>query len=218
MLPLKLMIADDHSLFREGLISLMNTRPDLIQVMGEAGSGYEAIRMAKYLKPDVILMDIYMPDGNGLQAAQAIRQALPDTAIVILTSSETDQHLFEAVRIGAAGYLLKNLSANELFDLLIGIANGEAAITRAMASRLLRSIANHRIDDGTTDLSEREIEILRLIARGANNPQIAEKLFISVNTVKTHIRNILAKLNLENRTQVAAYAIQKGLVNPDGLF
>jgi DNA-binding NarL/FixJ family response regulator len=220
MLPLKVLVADDHRLFRQGLISLMQTRPDLVQVIGDAASGRDALASARRLHPDVILMDIYMPNGDGLQATRSIRAELPEIAIVMLTSSESDEHLYEAVRLGAAGYLLKNLDAAELFELLQGIARGEAAITRAMAARLLRGVANRTIESGGCDacLTEREIEVLQLVAQGASNARIANDLCITINTVKTHLRNILVKLNLENRTQVAAYAVQNRLVPcPDSL-
>ena len=127
MLPLKILVADDHLLFRQGLISLMQTRPDLVKVVGEASSGHEAVVMTQNLRPDVALLDIFMPQGDGLQAAKAIRETVPETAIVILTSSELDEHLYEAVRIGVAGYLLKNLDAHELFDLLAGIEHASTA-------------------------------------------------------------------------------------------
>ena len=160
-------------------------------------------------------MDIYMPQGDGLQATREIRERFSDIAVVMLTSSEEDEHLYEAVRLGASGYLLKSLDAGELFDLLSGIAHGEAAMTRAMAARLLKSVASQSINTerGQEALTEREIDVLRLVAQGASNPQIAETLCISVNTVKTHLKNILAKLQLDNRTQAATYAVQSGLVS-----
>ncbi len=215
MLPLRVLVADDHRLFRQGLIGLMKTRRDLVEVVGEAATGSEAVRLAQYLRPDLVLMDIAMPEGDGLHAARVIRQTLPDVAVVMLTASELDEHLYEAVRLGAAGYLLKNLDAEELFDLLVGVARGEAALTRAMAARLLKNVARHTMDaeTGAETLSAREVEVLRLVARGASNPQIAEALCITVNTVKVHLRNILDKLQLENRTQAAAYAVQSGLVS-----
>jgi len=215
MLPLRVLVADDHRLFRQGLIGLMKTRRDLVEVVGEAATGSEAVRLAQYLRPDLVLMDITMPGGDGLHAARVIRQTLPDVAVVMLTASELDEHLYEAVRLGAAGYLLKNLDAEELFDLLVGVARGEAALTRAMAARLLKNVARHTMDaeTGAETLTEREVEVLRLVARGASNPQIAEALCITVNTVKVHLRNILDKLRLENRTQAAAYAVQSGLVS-----
>lgn len=217
MLPLKVMVVDDHKLFRQGLIGLMNTRPDIVQVIGEAGTGSEAFDLAQQLKPDVILMDILIPDGDGLQTAALIRQTLPQIAIVMLTSSELDEHLYQAVRIGVAGYLLKTLDADELFNLLLGIAHGEAAMTRAMAARLLKDVAKRAVhsEDGQAALTEREVQVLRLVAQGSSNPEIAEKLCISINTVKTHLSSILHKLQLENRTQVARYAVQSGLLPPN---
>ncbi|MBC8503496.1 MAG: response regulator transcription factor [Chloroflexi bacterium] len=210
---LKILIADDHKLFRQGLISLMKTRGDFVRVVGEASTGTEAIRLAERLRPDIILMDIYMPEKNGLEATREIREKYPEIAIVILTSSEADEHLNEAVSLGISGYLLKNLDGEELFDLLMGIAKGEAAMTRAMAARLLKNAANVRVGGAEADnLTGRELEVLRAVAHGASNHQIADELVISINTVKTHLKNISAKLQLDNRTQVAAYALEKGLV------
>jgi DNA-binding NarL/FixJ family response regulator len=162
-------------------------------------------------------MDIQMPDGDGLKATRQIREMLPEVAVVILTASESDQHLYEAVRLGASGYLLKDLDATELFELLIGVTHNEVAMTRAMASRLLKIMANNEGRDSgvENDLTEREIEVLHLLAQGASNPQIAEELVITVNTVKSHISHILTKLQLENRTQAAAYAVQKGIIAPE---
>ncbi len=212
MLPLKVLIADDHRLFRQGLIGLMRTRPDLVEIVGEAATGQDTILQARTLRPDLILMDIQMPDGNGLQATACIRQLLPDTAIVMLTASEANEHVYEAVRLGAAGYLLKSLDAAELFEMLEGVARGESAMTRAMASRLLKSVAGHSDSVQTDSLTEREIDVLRLVARGASNPKIAQELCITVNTVKAHLKNILEKLRLDNRTQAAAYAVRCGMV------
>lgn len=210
------MIADDHKLFRQGLIGLMKTREDLVEVIGEAETGEEAIQLAERLNPDVILLDIYMPQTDGLQAAKEIRQRFPHIAVVMLTSSERDGHLYEAAQLGVAGYLLKSLDANELFDLLHGVTHGEPAMTRAMASKLLKSVANRMAneDKGEQSLTERELFVLRLVASGASNQEIADKLTISVNTVKSHIKNILEKLHLENRTQAATYALKHGLVSP----
>jgi DNA-binding NarL/FixJ family response regulator len=214
MLPLRVLVADDHRLFRQGLIGLMNTRRDLVEVVGEAATGQEAVMLTGQMRPNVVLMDIQMPEGDGLQAAACIRQVYPDTAVVMLTASESEDHLYQAVRLGAAGYLLKTLDAAELFDLLSGVANGEAALTRAMAARLLKSVADHSHSarGGDETLTEREIEVLRLVAQGDSNPQIAEHLNITVNTVKVHLRNILDKLRVENRAQAAAYAVRCGLV------
>jgi two-component system, NarL family, nitrate/nitrite response regulator NarL len=216
-LPLSLLIVDDHRLFRQGLAGLMNTRPDLVSLVGEAATGHEALSKARELRPDLILMDIAMPGVSGLEITARIRDELPDTVVVMLTSSDEDAHLREAVRLGAAGYLLKDLDAHELFDLIAGIACGEAAMTRAMAARLLKSLAHGspRHEEALlTELTEREIEVLRLVARGVSNPDIADALFVTVNTVKTHLHNILEKLQVENRTQAATYAVQKGLITP----
>jgi len=191
----------------------MQTRPDLVKVMGEASSGREAVTLTQELRPDVALLDIYMPGGDGLQAARAIRKTVSETAIVMLTSSELEMHLYEAVCIGVSGYLLKNLDARDLFDLLSGIERGEAILTRAMAARLLKDVARRtKTNLHSEKLTEREIEVLRLIVQGASNPEIAEELCITVNTVKSHVKNILYKLSLDNRTQVAAYAMRTGLV------
>jgi DNA-binding NarL/FixJ family response regulator len=215
-MAIRVLIADDHKLFRQGLIGLMKTREELVEVIGEAETGLEAIQLAEELHPDIVLMDIYMPQMDGLQAAKEIRTRFPEIAVVMLTSSERDGHLYEAVKIGVAGYLLKDLDAADLFDLLSGVARGEPAMTRAMAGKFLKSVANKMADEGKGEqsLSERELFVLRLVASGAGNQEIAEKLSISVNTVKTHLKNILEKLQLENRTQAATYALTHGLVSP----
>jgi DNA-binding NarL/FixJ family response regulator len=216
-MAIKVLIADDHKLFRQGLISLMLTHDDLVEVVGEAATGADAVQMAGELKPDVILMDIYMPGIDGLQATKEIKARFPNIAVVMLTSSESDEHLYEAVHLGASGYLLKSLDAEELFNLLNGVMRGEAAMTRVMAARLLKGIANNSVNKRThvvESLTEREIDVLRLVAQGYSNHQIADELCITVNTVKSHLKNILAKLQLDNRTQVAAYALQSGLVSP----
>jgi len=215
-MTIRVLIADDHKLFRQGLISLMKTRRELVEVVGEAETGEEAIQLAKQLTPDVILMDIYMPQLDGLQAAKEIHKLLPKIAIVILTSSEKDGHLYEAVQSGVSGYLLKSLDAEELFTMINGVSHGEAAMTRAVASRLLKGVADRVVSDdkGETPLTERELLVLRLVASGASNSEIADNLSISVNTVKSHLKNILEKLHLDNRTQAATYAFERGLVSP----
>ncbi len=215
-MTIKVLIADDHKLFRQGLIGLMKTREDLVEVIGEAETGEEAIALAERLQPDVILMDIYMPQMDGLQAAKEIHGRFPKIAIVMLTSSEKDGHLYEAVQVGVSGYLLKSLDATELFDLLKGVVKGETAMTRAMAGKLLKTVANRMADGdkGEQSLTERELLVLRLVASGASNQDIADKLTISINTVKSHLKNILEKLQLENRTQAATYALKHGLVSP----
>lgn len=222
MPPLRTLIADDHSLFRQGLISLLRTRRDLVTVVGEASTGREAMLLTQRLQPDMVLMDINMPDGDGLHATACICQNWPQIRVVILTASESEQNLYEAVRLGATGYLLKSLDADELFDLLEGIQQGEVAFTRTMALRLLKGLVHPKVSTVTHEadealLSERELDVLRLVAQGFSNPQIAGALHITVNTVKAHLKNILHKLRLANRTQAAAYAVQSGLVPPPTL-
>ncbi len=215
-MTIRVLIADDHKLFRQGLISLMHTREDLIEVVGEAENGKEAIYLAEQYRPDVILMDIYMPEIDGLQATKEIRSRFPGISVVMLTSSENDEHLFESVRLGASGYLLKSLDADELFDMISGVIQGEAAMTKAMASRLLKGFARHSGSNTQSEeqLTERELMVLKLVAIGNSNQEIAEELSISINTVKSHLKSILGKLQLDNRTQAAAYAVNSGLATP----
>lgn len=217
-LPLRTLVADDHRLFRQGLISLMNARPDLVTVVGEAEHGSEAVEMCERLRPDLVMMDILMPQMDGLQAAKRILELYPNTAIIILTASTSNEHLGNAIDIGVSGYLQKNLDSNELFDLILGITDDKVAITAATASQVMKNMGfgRGRQNATTEQLTARELEVLRLAATGISNPQIAAQLQISVNTVKAHIKSILDKLNLENRTQLAAYATRKGLTTQVG--
>ena len=214
-MTIKILIADDHKLFRQGLIGLMETREDLVEVVGEAATGEETVQMVAELQPDIVLLDIYMPKGNGLQTLHQIQDDFPSVKVVMLTSSENDEHLYQAVQYGAAGYMHKNLDAKQFFELISGVILGEAAMTREMASRLLKGVAKHSADPdkGEESLSERELAVLQLVAVGASNQDIADKLVISVNTVRSHIHSILEKLQLTNRTQAANYAINRGLVS-----
>lgn len=216
-LPLRTLVADDHRLFRQGLISLMNTRPDLLTVVGEAENGVNAIALCGQLRPDLVLLDILMPQLDGIQAARRIRELCPDTAIIMLTASETDEHLEQAIRLGVSGYLSKSLDSGELFELVLGMTRGEVAVTPATATRVMRSLSlgRMRAQDPIDQITSRELEVLRLAAAGESNPQIAIKLLISVNTVKAHVKSILEKLNLDNRTQLAAYAMRRGLTAPE---
>lgn len=220
-LPLRTVIADDHRLFRQGLVSLMKTRPDLVTIAGEAETADEAVELCGRLRPDLILLDIYLAGGSGLDAAAEIRTRHPDVAVVMLTASELDEHLDRAIRLGVSGYLLKDLDAAELFDLVEGLSRDEVAVTRAIASRMLKSLAVTETTadqqrDERPDLTPREVEVLRLVARGASNPQIAAQLHVTVNTVKAHLKRILEKLNVENRTQAATYAMRRGMFPDDG--
>ena len=213
-MSLRVLIADDHKLFRQGLAGLMNTREELVRVVGEAETGAEAVKLVERLRPDIVLMDIYMPEGDGLDAARAIRDNFPETKIVILTSSEEDKHLSEAMGIGVSGYLLKNLDREELFELLGGIERGEAAMTRNMAARLLKTAARKRtISSDGVELTEREIDVLRQVAQGSSNAKVAEALDITVSTVKTHLNHIYSKLEIVNRSQATKYAIKAGIVS-----
>lgn len=215
-MQIDVLIADDHTLFRQGLVGLMETREDLVHVVGEAATGREAVQLTERLRPDIVLMDIYMPEGDGLEATREIRERFPDVKVVMLTSSESDAHLYRAVQLGASGYLLKNLDASSLFSLLSRVMRGDVAMTPEMASRLLKGIAKRSADpsSGCEALTSRELTVLRMVAVGQSNAEVAAQLFISVNTVKTHIRSILDKLRLENRTQAANYAMDRGLVTP----
>jgi len=214
---LKILIVDDHVLFREGLVSLLKTQPD-ITVLGEAGCVSEAVAMARELEPDLILMDFGLPDGTGLDATQAILGEQPETKIVFLTVHEHDDRLFAAIRSGARGYLLKNVPVSKLLDYLRGVQNGEAAISPTMTGQILDEFARlgRTLDSDPVELGEltpRELEVLRELATGATNQEIADRLIITDNTVKVHVRNILAKLNLPNRRAAAGFARRHGLNN-----
>jgi DNA-binding NarL/FixJ family response regulator len=213
---LRILLADDHSLFREGLARILSTHSD-IEVVGEASDGVEAIVKARDLKPDLILMDILMPGVDGLEATKQIKQELPETIIVILTVRDEQDNLFEAIKNGAQGYLLKNISSKEILKFIRGAVAGEAAITPALAGKMLEefrrlSVASPLDDDEYVDLTRRELEVLGLVAVGAADKEIGNQLSISVHTVKSHMRNILAKLHVGTRREAARVARHKGLV------
>ena len=220
MEAIRVLLADDHVLFRKGIASLLSSRNEF-RVVGEAGDGNEALEQARLLKPDVVLMDVQMPNCDGLQATKLLKDEMPDVRIVMLTVSDDDQTLFEAIKAGAQGYLLKNLEPEQLYDMLTGITRGEAPISRVMAAKILQEFAalSKRTVPApapvpANNLSAREKEVLDLVVRGASNKEIAAQLFITENTVKNHLRNILEKLHLENRVQAAAYAVREGIIKP----
>jgi DNA-binding NarL/FixJ family response regulator len=216
---MRILIADDHALFRDGLRSLLEARG--VDVVGEAANGREAVDGVRRLRPDIVLMDLNMPVLDGLAATRLISAEQRDVKVVILTASEEDADLFEAIKSGAQGYLFKNLASNELLQLLEGVARGEPALTPALARKLLVEFA-HPVPaaparaaamEGLDALTEREHEVLDLLVQGiTSNRDLAERLVISENTVKYHLRNILDKLHVQNRAQVVAFAARHGIV------
>ncbi|HET7711524.1 MAG TPA: response regulator transcription factor [Thermoanaerobaculia bacterium] len=212
---MKILIADDHALFRDGLRSLLRTQGH--EIVGEAKNGREAVRLAKELKPELVLMDISMPEMDGLEATRILTGEAPDVRVLILTASEDQVNLFDAVKAGAQGYLLKNLEADDFFDLLDRASRGEPALTPGLARKLLQEFA--RPAEPATEAPEadvltiREREVLELMVTGVtSNRKLAKQLGVSENTVKFHVRNILDKLRLHNRAQVVGYALRKKMV------
>lgn len=214
MNKIKVLVVDDHRVFRQGLIGLMNTRPDILKVVGEAGTGREAICEAQRLKPDLVLMDLMMPECDGLEATKTIHQMMPEVKIVMLTASEQDAHLCQAIQSGASGYLVKTMDAEEIFQLILGVLDGEFAMTGLMGTRLIDLLKKNKYQLHANDqlLTDRENEVIELIVKGYSNPRIASTLNISLNTTKTHVSHILKKLGLDSRTQIATYAVKKGLM------
>lgn len=215
--PIRILLVDDQLLFRKGVRALLEEEPGM-EVVGEAGNGREALEHVRALKPDAVLMDISMPVCGGVEATRLIKAEFPETRIVALTVSDEDQDLFEAIKGGAEGYLLKDLRPVELFEMLRGVMRGETPISPAIAGKLLTEFRRRpwREPSETAgwDLTSRELEVLQLVAEGLGNAEIAARLFIVEGTVKNHLHNILEKLHLENRVQAAAYAIREGLVEP----
>lgn len=204
---MRVLIVDDHPLFRDGLATLLHARG--MEIVGEANNGAEALEQARALLPDLILMDIHMPQMDGLEATRLIKLEMPATKIVILTVSDDDENLFEAVKSGAHGYLLKNMPSQQFFETLTGVANGDAPIQRGLAEKILNEFAERARAE---ELTDREKQVLGLVAEGATNRDIASRLNVSENTIKFHLKNILEKLHLRNRAQAAAYAIRAGLL------
>ena len=215
--PVTILIVDDHQLVRQGVRDFLETQHDLL-VVGEACNGEEAVILAAQFIPDVILMDLVMPGGmDGVEATRKVKNISPRTQVVVLTSYHEDEHIFPAIRAGALSYVLKDIGAGELAEVVRKAAQGEAIINPRVAARLVQEVRGN--PDGTpnpfTELTERELGVLRLIADGLSNANIAERLVISEKTVKGHVSNILGKLHLADRTQAAVYAWREGIVRRD---
>jgi len=212
---ISILIVDDHSIVREGQRALIDTEPGMTLV-GEATNGAEAIELARSLNPDVIFMDLFMPGIGGIEAIEAIRAENPEARILVLTSFAEDEKVFTAVKAGALGYLLKDATPDELITAVRQVSRGEPAMNSTIANKLMRELQRESSLPPTEDpLTERELEILKLVAQGLSNQEIAEKLVISERTVRTHVSNILSKLHLANRTQAALYALREGFVDLD---
>ncbi|HEU4522620.1 MAG TPA: response regulator transcription factor [Thermoanaerobaculia bacterium] len=211
---MRILIADDHSLFRDGLGSLLGAQGH--EIVGEAKNGREAIELARRINPDMVLMDVSMPELDGVSATRMLVAEMPDIKVVILTASEDDATLFDAIKAGASGYLLKNLEADDFFSLLDRASRGEPALTPALARRLLQEFAKPAEKQAEEEeaLTPREREVLELMVEGVtSNRKLAKRLDLSENTVKFHVRNILDKLRLHDRAQVVGYALRKKMEN-----
>lgn len=208
---MRILIADDHSLFRDGLRSLLGAQGH--EVVAEAKNGREAVELTQQIKPDLVLMDVSMPELDGISATRQLTALMPDVKVVILTASEEDANLFDAIKAGASGYLLKNLEADDFFALLDRASAGEPALTPALAKRLLQEFAKppqKEVAGEEGELTPREREVLELMVEGVtSNRKLAKRLNLSENTVKFHVRNILDKLRLHDRAQVVGYALRK---------
>ncbi len=211
--PISIIIVDDHEVVRSGVRSYLMTTSDFV-VIGEAASGEEAIRLVTEHIPDVVLMDLIMPGMDGVETTRQIKKISPRTQIVVLTSFHDDDHIFPALKAGAISYILKDMKMEKLVEALHRAINGEVTLHPLVATRVLQNLrGEHNADESFyADLTERELDVLKLIANGMTNNQIAEKLVITENTVKGHVSNILSKLHVADRTQVAVYAWQKGIV------
>ena len=216
--PIRVLVVDDHALFRRGLEMVLAQETD-IEVVGEAGDAEAAVDRAAELLPDVVLLDVRMPKGSGIEACVAIKEVAPSARIIMLTISDEEADLYEAIKAGATGYLLKEIPTDELIEAVRAVVDGQSLISPSMASKLLTEFAlmAKRSDDRRNEvpaprLTERELEVLKLVARGLNNRDIAKELFISENTVKNHIRNILEKLQLHSRMEAVVYAVREKLL------
>ncbi|CAA9516071.1 MAG: Two-component transcriptional response regulator, LuxR family [uncultured Rubrobacteraceae bacterium] len=210
------LLADDHPLIREGIRVFLETQPD-ITVVAEAGGGKEAVRLAEEHAPDVALVDLMMPGMDGVEATRRLAARSPRTSVIVLTSYHDDEHIFPAIRAGALSYLLKEVGRVELADAIRKAASGEAVLHPRVAARVMRELrgAGGEAPNVFRELSDRELEVLRLIADGLGNAEIAEDLFVSEQTIKSHVSNILGKLHLADRTQAAVYAWRQGAVRRD---
>lgn len=211
-----ILIVDDHAIVRQGLHALFNIQPDCA-VVGEADSGEEAVRLASELVPDIVLMDLVMPGIDGVEATKRVKQASPRSQVIVLTSFHDDQHIFPALRAGALSYVLKDIDPGQLVETVRRAVHGESMMHPRVAARVVQEIRDSKQEDASpfAELSERELEVLRLIAAGLSNAEIAERLFISEKTVKGHVSNILSKLHMLDRTKAAVFAWQKGLMRPE---
>jgi DNA-binding NarL/FixJ family response regulator len=215
--PIRVMIVDDHALFRRGLQMVLEAEEG-IDVVAEAGDGGEAISKAEDVMPDVVLMDVRMPKHSGIEATRALRTLLPNSKILMLTISDEESDLFEAIKVGASGYLLKEISIEEVANAVRAVHAGQSLISPSMASKLLSEFATmvKRTDERQTylapRLTARELEVLKLVARGYSNRDVAKELVISENTVKNHVRNILEKLHLHSRMEAVVYAVREKLL------
>ncbi len=215
---IRVLIVDDHELFRKGLQMVLEAEAD-IDVIGEASDGNEAIEKAEEHRPDVVLMDVRMPKRSGIEATRSIKDTLPSTKILMLTISDEEADLYEAIKAGASGYLLKEISIEEVASAVRQVQAGQSLISPSMASKLLNEFAAmvKRRDERTQvpgpRLTERELEVLKLVAKGMNNRDIGQELFISENTVKNHVRNILEKLHLHSRMEAVVYAVREKLLD-----
>ena len=212
---IRVLVVDDQELFRRGLTMLLNVETD-IEVVGEAADGASAVRLATDMAPDVVLMDVRMPRQTGIEACTAIKDAAPNARIIMLTVSDEEADLYEAVKNGASGYLLKDSSIEEVAQAVRVVADGQSLISPSMAIKLLDEFKQMSRTDRssvpTPRLTDRELEVLRLVAQGLNNREIAKQLFISENTVKNHVRNILEKLQLHSRMEAVVYAVREKLL------
>jgi DNA-binding NarL/FixJ family response regulator len=217
MQPLRLLLVDDHALFREGLIALLSYQDDFT-VVGEADDAQSALDQVRVLDPDIVLMDIELPGEDGVSATQRLKMEMPAVTVVMLTVRDDSQTLFEAIKAGAQGYLVKNVRSRELVEQLRGLARGEAAISRRMAARILEEIRGDTEPFAPEETpTAREMDVLELVAARLSNAEIAERLVVSEHTVKNHMKSILSKLHLRNRHQAAAYGIARGwLPRPKG--